>query len=493
MGYVQDEQHDVFISYAHVDNQPLEGMEKGWTTTLVGNLQNFLARKLGSKNVSIWMDRELAGNAPLTPSIMDALRQTATLVVIASPAYMNSEWCSRERETFLKLVRERSRSDSRVFLVEIDKMERRDLPPEFSDLLGYRFWLQDREGKAPRTLAIPNPKPDEPEYWDRLLDLSTDLAQELKKLKTTAQMQPIGSIPSVKGVTQELSVFLAETTDDMEEQREEVKGYLKQAGLRVLPESYYPRDDPAAFQRMMERDLAQCELFVQLLSRIAGRKPTGYAQGYPGLQHDCAVQMNKTILQWRSRDLDVNQVRENDYRHLLEGSTVRAIGLEEFKRAVVEEAVRPTPTPPEKSLDVLVFVNAALSIDDQELAGKVAEWLYNNHGIQYSMLADYKEPARIRENLRMNLQMCDGVVIIYGASSDSAQWVLGQLLQNRRIISERDEPLKALAIFEGPPPEPRRPNLNIRLRNMHIAQCHNGLDDAALDVALRDFVESLRR
>jgi len=482
MGYVQDGQHDIFVSYAHVDNQPLEGTDRGWVTTLVGNLSNFLARKLGTRSVSLWMDRELAGHAPFTPAIMDAVRQTATLVVVVSPAYLNSEWCSRERETFLKLVRERSRSDSRVFMVEIDKVDRNDLPAEFGGLLGYRFWVQDREGRAPRTLATPKPSPDEREYWDRLLDLSDELAQELKRLKAMGQVQARDDRPDAMATPQGPAIFLAETTDDLEEEREEVKGYLKQARLRVLPESYYPRDDPAAFKQMMEKDLAQCTVFVQLLSGIAGRKPAGFPQGYPGLQHDCAAQANKVILQWRSRDLDVDKVRDSDYRHLLEESTVQATGLEEFKRAIVEEARRSPKPPVPHSPNIFVFVNA--DFPDHTLAEAVHKWLLD-HNLESSMPFDHGDPSKNREDLEDNLRNCDAVIIIYGASS--ASWVRYQLLQNRKIIAEREKPLLALVVFEGPPAAPPKVELNIGLRNMRTVKCHNGLDDTAL----REFVESL--
>jgi hypothetical protein len=309
------------------------------------------------------------------------------------------------------------------------------------------------------------------------------LAQELKKLKAAAQVQPNLDASPARKTVPEVTVFLAETTDDLEDQREEVKGYLKQAGLRVLPESYYPRDDPAAFKQAMENDLAQCKIFVQLLSGIAGRKPAGYAQGYPGLQHDCAVQMDKTIVQWRSRDLDVDQVRDSDYRHLLEGSTVRATGLEEFKRAVVEEAFRtPKPAPP-PSPNVMVFVNA--DSPDHELADAVGKWLFN-HDIEYSMPLAQGEPSEVREDLEENLRTCDAVIIIYGSSS--AKWVRNQLLQNRRIIADREKPLLALTVFEGPPADPPKADLGMGIRNLRTVKCHTGLDDTSL----RDFVASLK-
>jgi hypothetical protein len=38
MAYVPEFEHDIFVSYAHVDDIPLPGIEDGWVTTLVNNL-----------------------------------------------------------------------------------------------------------------------------------------------------------------------------------------------------------------------------------------------------------------------------------------------------------------------------------------------------------------------------------------------------------------------------------------------------------------------
>src|SRR5713101_6992288 len=120
MASVPSYKYDAFISYAHADNVPFSGtdVKDGWVTTLAYNLKNLLSRKL-ERDASVWMDhRELTGNAPLTPEIMDALREAATIVVVVSPRYLASEWCGRERDSFLEFMNLRMASGSRVFRVE---------------------------------------------------------------------------------------------------------------------------------------------------------------------------------------------------------------------------------------------------------------------------------------------------------------------------------------------------------------------------------------
>jgi hypothetical protein len=169
--------HDIFVSYARVDNQPLPGTDKGWVTTLVNGLKNLLGQKLGRIDAySLWMDYELRGNEPVTPDIAKQLENTAILLVILSPGYLASQWCRLELNRFLAKV---GKNSGRVFVVERDEVQ---WPDELSDLLGYKFWVKDAAGKS-RTLATPKPNPHEVEYYQKLDELAHELNDKIKSLK----------------------------------------------------------------------------------------------------------------------------------------------------------------------------------------------------------------------------------------------------------------------------------------------------------------------
>lgn len=475
MAFVPYCEYDIFVSYARVDDEPAPGVEKGWVTTLVEGLRKELARKLGrSDSCSLWMDHQLSRHVQITPEITDTLQRTAILLVILSPGYIASEWCKRERCTFLDMVRERVRSGSRVFIVEFDKVAER--PQEFEGLLGYRFWVVDQEGKPPRTLGMPRPNPDDVRdqpYYDNLNQLRSDLAEELKKLKDTAET-------SVQERDMRPAVFLAEVTDDLDVLRDEVKRYLDQAGLRVLPETWYPRN-PTVFREAVDRDIAQSVLFAQLLSGSAGKKSPDLPSGYMGLQYDRAVELEKPILQWHDPDLDMDKIRDKDADHcaFLERDTVLAVGIEEFKRRIVERAFyRPAPPRPIKAF---IFVDT--ETEDRSLAELVCEVL-DRYVVGYALPMRTGKPSEIRNDLEQNLLDCDALIIIY--ASATVAWVRGQLLQCRKIFSRRDQPLRALAIYEGPP-GPKEP-LDIKLPNMQILDCCEGLNEGEL----RSFLDSIQ-
>jgi hypothetical protein len=132
----------------------LIGGKHRWVATLIAGLKVRLSQKLGRSDLfSLWKDEQLSPNKPLSPEILDALTQSAALVIILSPGYMASPWCQREMQTFWQALAQRARSDSRIFVIERDKLEIDEKPKALEDLLGYQLWFQDRDGKSPLNAA----------------------------------------------------------------------------------------------------------------------------------------------------------------------------------------------------------------------------------------------------------------------------------------------------------------------------------------------------
>jgi len=94
---------DVFISYAHADDDILRGAEAGWVTTFVDELKKLLHRKLGGSGASIWMDHQLTANDQVTATLMESVTRSRTLVLFMSPGYSMSDWCQKELGRFLEI------------------------------------------------------------------------------------------------------------------------------------------------------------------------------------------------------------------------------------------------------------------------------------------------------------------------------------------------------------------------------------------------------
>jgi len=177
--------HDVFISYAHVDDKPLPGAAKGWVSTFVVGLKNMLAQEMGRSDAyRLWMDYELRGNDAITPKIHEILDGSGPLVLFLSKGYLASAWCRDELESFSRRVGPNSRQ---VFVVALSPVD--ETPDSISDLKKYEFWGRDDAGQ-PRTLAVPNPDPTERLYYHRQEDLARDVAREILELRPARQRLP---------------------------------------------------------------------------------------------------------------------------------------------------------------------------------------------------------------------------------------------------------------------------------------------------------------
>jgi hypothetical protein len=166
MSFAPGYEQDVFVSYAHADDQPyLEppaGGEPplGWVGTLVRQLKNELGQKIGRGDAcNVWFDNHrLRGNHSLTEEIAAQLERSATFVAIVSPGYLASAWCRDELSLFFR--RSAPELARCVFFVEKTPLDPDEpLPPELGAKRAYRFWYPDRN-EQPRTLAVPIPHPD---------------------------------------------------------------------------------------------------------------------------------------------------------------------------------------------------------------------------------------------------------------------------------------------------------------------------------------------
>ena len=68
----------LFISYAHIDNQPLTSEQQGWITRFHKSLEALLSMRMGRKAL-IWRDEKLQGNDIFADKITQQFPQTAPI------------------------------------------------------------------------------------------------------------------------------------------------------------------------------------------------------------------------------------------------------------------------------------------------------------------------------------------------------------------------------------------------------------------------------
>jgi hypothetical protein len=375
------------------------------------------------------------------------------------------------------------RDPAHIFLVELEPLGS-DRPPEFNELLGYRFWVQGPGQRSPRLLGFPKPDDSERDYYSCVGDLCHELAAALKNLNKSREERVERATPKEMSDRPQAAlrpspnktVFLAETTDDLWSDRKSVRDYLDQIGVSIAPSKLYPQD-AEGFRSAAQKDLEGCDLFVQLLSCVPGRMPDDVPQGYPKLQYELAKAAGKPILQWRSPTLDLDGAEIVVVRELLQEPTVRAEPIADFKTKLKETVLRSEPEDrPGTAPDGFFFVNR--EPEDKEFAETVQQELFGL-GVDVVWTPEYEDVRQRREFLEQTLAACDGMVLIHGSSPGS--WVDSQLLQCRKAVAHRQaQTLRKLAVCRFPPMP--KEELNMKLKSLKIFSC--GDEDAGGGISI---------
>lgn len=475
-----DPSWDVFISYAHADDEPPMGTATGWVTTLADELRKVLRRKLGAREAQIYMDHRLAANEGVTEALLAAVRGSRTLLLLMSPGYRKSSWCQWELGRFLEAQTERNHRDH-VFVLETEPVDRAGWHPALQELIPIRFWYRELEGKAPRLMGFPVPKLDEDNpYWRNLNELAHLIARHLEDADAPVQE------PRAK-------VWLAEPTEDLLDEHESVAAALRQQGFLVVPAAHLPRDGREPYLRSLEDCLQQAVLGVQLLGPREGHRPAWGDRSFVALQAAAADEAARAhglrVLRWRSRDIKLDALASAGYRALLTGGSVLAQGLEEFKQEILRafdgraKAPAPAATLPDPIAAPHVYVNAEAV--DRDLGRRVLDALagFGATSALPPLVAPHDAPEQIRRAQQDQLEACDGVVLVYGQAP--AGWVQSQWAFARRTLAELRRPLRA-AVLDGPPPE-KQP-VDLRGPGILTLDCRAGFEPRVLG----DFVRALR-
>lgn len=498
-----EEKHpDVFISYAHADDEVPSGAKYGWVTTFADELKKRLRSKLGGEGARVWMDWQLHANDQVTETLLDTVLQSRTLVLFMSPGYARSVWCQHELGQFLER-NQASKNKESVFIVELDRTKRESWHARLQELTPIRLWREGLDG-IPETLGIPVPKPDQDDpYWRNLNKLAHLIAEHLEI--NPRQPETMAYTPSVvvtdktgtptfsSAAASKPTIWVAEPTDDLIDQWEMLAEAIRQTGaeMRPLGLDTYPRGGEAEFLASLRTDLGAANLFVQLLGHAPGRKPKDGTVSFTALQaalgDACAKQRQLGFLRWRSREIKLESVADEIYRQLLTGAT--ACGFEEFRQRVITEVqnlCRPLPAEKaasEGASSLAICVNA--SKPDQELGLRVRDILFD---LGAEALTTPNEPSFGQTPTDFNAQLdevmggSEGVIIVYGQTSPS--WVQAQYVRARKVLAQHKGVWGAL--LDGPPRD--KPDAGVASRNLMMLDCREGPRRQHIE----RFIETLR-
>lgn len=467
--------HDIFVSYAHVDNEVLPGEAQGWVTQFIATLEVYLRQKLGRReHYSLWRDPELSGNKPLTPEIIETVKESQIFVLILSPGYVASTWCLDELATFVKT---RGVDTGRVFVVERDKLAEDERPRVLTDLKGYAFWVADKQQQGvTRTLGTPATITYRADYFRQVEDMAIQLVRCLKQLrKKQNTTSPNFSPQTLFGTTGDAlveeespvestisaTVYVAPVPDTLQLERNDLIRVLNQHQITVLPANN--RINYSTFKQEMEADLALSQCFVQLLDGSSN-------MGLVNAQYQIAKQQGVEVMQWRSSELDLDAVADEEHSKLLRGQHVMASDLVNFQQyfmkkllpPIVEEAAEVLPDGEQK----IIFIN--VGNEDRALAEKVSKQLSaHGHFCLLPLTPDEKsKPADIRRDMEQNMRYCDALLLLYDSSPLTQ--IRQFLMQSWRMRAQREKSLPTAICIS---PNNQDENLSAMAKNLRLLRC----------------------
>ncbi len=271
---MSDYKIDLFISYAHIDNQPLTEEKTGWISRFHASLHTLLSMRLG-KSVRIWRDDKLQGNDRFAEEIINQFNDTAVLVSVLTPRYLQSEWCTREVKEFCKLADTAGGifidQKARVFKILKTPVDTQSgLPEVMQQMLGYEFFTY--EDGVPMELDGVFGEKYGQDFNRKVNKLAYEISELLKTLETSNVPEhyvSADSSPQSKPV-----VYLAECSFDLRDKREILEAELRCLGYQVLPDQTLPREESVyvdAVTSLME----QSQLSIHLVGANAGAVPDG--------------------------------------------------------------------------------------------------------------------------------------------------------------------------------------------------------------------------
>lgn len=450
------DQH-AFISYAHLDNQPLEPGQPGWVSRFHAALQTLLSQRLGEE-ARVWRDDKLAGNDVFADEIVSQFPKTALLLSVLTPRYLKSEWCRRELEAFTAEAERsgglRIGNAQRVFKVAKTPLAPgSDVPPVIQRTLGIAFY----EGTDSDDIEF-DPALGEharQAFLQRIYSLAVQMAGVLRALQEEAGPR------SAQGKRTGLVVYLAECGRDLAGVREQLATDLRLHGHEVLPERPLPASEEAA-RRDIGQALARSTLAVHLMGESGGPVPEGPGglslvelQNELGADQAAAAGLRRVI--WLPEGVTGERAEYRSFLEQLQRSAAMQAGadllrgdVEALKGAMHDALLRPLPAAATVPVGPPA-VHLAMMEADRTAAVPLVKAIRAN-GFRVTTPVFAGDAASLRQK---NAELVGGsccVVLLY-ATGDEA-WKQHQMtdLRKQLALSRRSDSLR-IALLQPETPD----------------------------------------
>jgi hypothetical protein len=491
----------VFISYAHIDNEPLTPNQQGWISRFHTSLSAMLSMRLGRK-AEIWRDIKLTGNDIFADEIIQQFPQTALLISVLTPRYVESEWCTREVKEFCKtaqntggiLVDNKSRV-LKVIKIPVDNDS--GLPEVMKLSLGYPFFIFD-EQQTPLELDPAYGEDFLQKFNLKMAKLAFDVAELIKKMEA-AQTAPPGSAAAT--IIDKPSVFIADTGVDRREDREAVIADLRLHGYPTLPDKQLPMEE-ASFLGELAGMLATSKLSVHIVGSYYGVVPDGPSEkSVTFLENELAIEFSKKFglkrIIWVPSEVKGTSTKQQEFIDLISRDPQMQLGadlitgdLEELKSAVhasLKKIEAPPPPPPPVAAtepgSKLVYI--VCDERDRKATIPLRKFL-KAQGLESNIPAFEGDAATVRQSNQDLLAACDAAIIFYGAGDEAWKRSVDAEIRKSPGYRTAKPPLTPFTYLAEPSTNDKTDLVD--LEEPRLVNCLAGFSDSAMT----DFLKAVR-
>ncbi len=484
---------DIFISYAHIDDESLIEGEAGWISEFHRALEVRLSQLLGERP-NIWRDSELDGNHNFNDEIISQFPKIALLISIITPRYVKSEWCVKEVIEFKKASDQNIgieiNNKSRIFKIVKTPVKLDQHPEDVKGLLGYDFFMVDENTNRVKEFSKVFGTENQQLYWSKLDDVAHDIATLLEEMKEGDEKN-VSSSPKEKGP----KVYLSESSFDQKEERDSIKRWLMENNYTVFPDKNLPLviDE---YTEQVTALMTECELSIHMVGATYGLVPEGTEDSKSVIQNYIGAQLSKEKglkrIIWSPPEVVGADDRQNSFLENIKinpdfqaGADYLITPLEDLKFSIQDKMVKKEEKPlaelaenESENIGEDLPPQIYFICDEPDLDNIIPiEDYFFDQGFDVILPAFDGEQSELREDHQENLKNCDAVVIYFGAGNDL--WVRTKVRDLMKISGYgRTKPLRTKAILLAAPDT--RSKARYRAQDMDVVNLISGFDEAVL-------------
>ena len=467
---------DVLISCAELDDQPMSVGGEGWVDRLKRNLKIKIEQLTGDC-LKVETASLPPGKIDVDDTVYESMTTARTLVSVISPPFIKSKACNQSVDEYYRTATRTGGKprdlSHKLFKVFKSPVTRNEIPPGISGALSQvpAFEFYDTCADTGRVREFDDSYGDDvaQRYYERVYDLAYEVCQGLRQ--QTTDINTIAANAESRTAHAMKTVFLAETTSDLNDARDRLKRELLEQGHRILPDRALPQI-AGELEAVLQSYLEECNFAIHLVGNRYGLVPEDASDSSVVLQNAAAskfsAEQELPRVIWMPRDVAPTDARQTAFIESLvqdpaaqAGADVIRDTMENLKQLLDErwqKEARQVAELPSNSDSQIVDDVARLylihDVEDEQAIEQLEDYFYDL-GIEVILPEFEGSESQVSAVHIQNLKDCDAVLVYYGTTAKS--WVDIKLRELTKAVGYRDgRPIDLRAVYIAPPEDRRK-------------------------------------